>query len=95
MKKILLISALTLALFGCQTVSDVVPAGQDTYLVGTKALGGLTSDAEVSALSIKRANEFCGSQEKQMELVNMSNSGTQGWTPQQSQILFKCAASTK
>jgi hypothetical protein len=90
MKKIIAVVALLLA--GCQTVSDVMPAGKDTYLVSANVRGGFMSDGEVTGLSVKRANEFCNSQGKQMELINASNSGTQGWTPQNSQILFKCVA---
>jgi hypothetical protein len=50
----------------------------------------MKSDAEVTALSIKRGTEFCGAMGKRFELMNASNGGTQGWTPQQSQIMFRC-----
>ena len=78
-------------LSACQSVSDVVPTGQDTYLVGATVRGGLTSDAEVTAISIRRGNEFCAARGKRFELMNAANSGTQGWTPQQSQVMFRCA----
>jgi len=78
------------SLAACQSVSDVVPTGQGTYLVGANVHGGLKSDAEVTALSIKRGTEFCAAMGKQFELTQSSNSGTQGWTPQQSQIMFRC-----
>jgi hypothetical protein len=85
-----LVVILSVGLFGCASISDVLPAGKDTYLVGSNVHGGFMSDAEVTGLSVRRANEFCNNQDKQMELINSSNSGTQGWTPQQSQIMFKC-----
>lgn len=81
---------LALLLTACQSVSDVVTTGQGTYLVGANVRGGLKSDAEVTAISIKRGTEFCTSMGKDFELVNASNSGTQGWTPQQSQVMFRC-----
>lgn len=87
MKKLYL---LTVLLAGCQTVSEVMPIGKDSYMVGANVRGGLVSDAEVTALSIRKANEWCASQGKQMDLTNSINSGTQGWTPQQSQVMFKC-----
>ncbi|MCH8620548.1 hypothetical protein [Undibacterium sp. TS12] len=87
MKKVLFLSIL---LVGCQSVSPVTPVGKDTYMVGANSRGGFTSDAEVTALSLKRATEWCEGLGKQMELVNSTNSGTQGWTPQQSQVTFRC-----
>ena len=92
--KTLTSAALLLAvlLTACATVSDVVPAGTDTFLVGANVRGGFKSDTEVTAMSIARANEFCSGKGQNMNLLNASNSGTQGWTPQNSQILFKCEA---
>ncbi|WP_152598709.1 hypothetical protein [Janthinobacterium sp. RA13] len=80
-------------LAACQSVSDVVPAGQDTYLVGATVRGGMTSDAEVTAISIRRGNEFCAAKGQRFEVMNATNSGTQGWTPQQSQVMFRCVGS--
>lgn len=71
-------------------MSDVIPTGQDTYIVGVADYSGLKSDAEISGVSIKRGTEFCSKQNKRFELVKASSSGTQGWTAQQSQIIFRC-----
>jgi hypothetical protein len=90
MKK--LFPLLALALVACQSVSEVIPTGQNTYMVGANSQGGFTSDAEVAALGIKRANEFCANQGKSMEMISTSSSGTQGWTPQNSQTLFRCVS---
>lgn len=90
MRATIVILSASFALSACQTVSDVMPIGRDTYLVGATVRGGLTSDAEVTALSIKRGTEFCAGQGKRFELATATNSGTQGWTPQQSQVQFKC-----
>jgi len=80
----------TALLAGCSTVSEVVPTGKDTYMVGSQARGGFTGDAEVKALAIKRANEFCAAQGKRAQVTNSSSSGTQGWTPQNSEVQFTC-----
>lgn len=90
MWKTIVLSILAFALMGCQSISDVVPTGQGSYLVGAVVHGGMQSDAEVTALSIKRGREFCSALGKSFELINASNAGTQGWTPQQSQIMFRC-----
>ena len=90
MKKYMVIALATFGFTACQTVSQVLPVGKDTYTVGANTRGGLTSDAEVTAISIRRAAEWCAGLGKSIELVNSTSSGTQGWTPQQSQIVFKC-----
>jgi hypothetical protein len=88
--KSLLYAATALFLTACQSMSDVIPTGQDTYIVGVADYSGLKSDAEISGVSIKRGTEFCSKQNKRFELVKASSSGTQGWTAQQSQIIFRC-----
>jgi hypothetical protein len=75
---------------GCSTVSDVVPIGKDTYMVGSEARGGFTSNTEVAELALKRANAYCAGLGKKMLLTNINTSGVQGWTPQNSQIEFQC-----
>lgn len=59
-------------------------------MVGASVRGGMSSNAEVSALSIKRANDFCAGKGKNMLLTTTQNSGVRGWTPQESQIQFQC-----
>jgi len=75
---------------GCSTVSDVVPIGRDTYMVGSTARGGLTGDAEVKALAVRRANEYCAEQGKRAQVLSSSSRGVQMWTPQNAEVQFKC-----
>jgi putative hemolysin len=82
--------AVVVALAGCSTVSPVVPTGRDTYMVGSNARGGFTSDAEVKALAINRANEFCAAQGKRAQVLTSSSSGVQMWTPQNAEVHFSC-----
>jgi uncharacterized protein YcnI len=82
--------ALVASLCGCTTVSEVTKIGPDTYYVGSSVRGGLTSDAEVKTLSLKRAASFCAAQGKTMNVVASQSSGTQGWTPQNSEVTFTC-----
>jgi hypothetical protein len=82
--------AASLALAGCATMSDVVPIGDGRYMVGTSVRGGFTSDAEVKASALKRANAYCQERSKQMVLIDSSSSGVQGWTPQNAEVSFRC-----
>jgi len=82
--------ATCLAVTGCATMSDVVPIGEGRYMVGTSVRGGFTSDAEVKASALKRANAYCAERGKQMVLIDATSSGVQGWTPQNAQVNFRC-----
>lgn len=81
-----------LLLSACSTVSEVVPTGKDTYMVGSNARGGFTSDAEVKALAVKRANEHCAEQGKRAQVLSSTSSGVQMWTPQNAEVQFACVA---
>jgi hypothetical protein len=75
---------------GCQSVSEVVPAGNGTYMVGSEVRGGFSSWAEVRALTLRRANEYCSGQGKEMVQVDSKTRGARGWTPQEAELTFKC-----
>lgn len=78
------------AMVGCSTVSEVVPTGKDTYMVGANARGGFTGDAEVKALAIKRANDFCAAHGKRTQVTSSQSTGVQLWTPQNAEVNFAC-----
>lgn len=92
MRTLIAAAGLAALLTGCSTVSEVVPTGKDTYMVGSSARGGFTSDAEVKALAVKRANEYCAAQGKRAQVLSSSSSGVQMWTPQNSEVQFSCVA---
>jgi hypothetical protein len=79
-------------LYGCATISDVTPLGAEKYLVGSHVRGGLTSWAEVKAMAVQRATQYCSSREMEVEVLNIETSGAQGWTPQNADVTFKCNA---
>ena len=87
--------ALAALLAGCQSVSNVTPAGNGTYLVGSEVRGGLTSWAEVRALTLNKAIEYCASQGKDMEQVESKTRGARGWTPQEAELTFRCIPAQK
>lgn len=82
--------AAALGLQGCQSVSDVVPAGSGNYMVGSQVRGGFSSWTEVRALTLTRANEYCAGQGKDMEQVDSKTRGARGWTPQEAELTFRC-----
>lgn len=77
-----------LALAGCATQTPVQPVGHDRFLVSTTVRGGLTTDGQIKQDLLDRARAFCG--KKEMVLESSTSSGTQGWTPQTAEVLFKC-----
>lgn len=90
--KMTLAAAAALVMTGCSSVSAVTPIGPNSYMVGSNAHGGFSSDAEVKALAINRANEYCAGQGKVAQITASTSSGVQMWTPQNSEVQFTCAA---
>jgi hypothetical protein len=66
--------------------------GDDRYMIGVNARGGFSSNSELLADTIQRANTFCGSMNKRAVVENTNTSGAQGWTPQDAQVTFRCVA---
>jgi hypothetical protein len=84
------IGMVILALAGCSTASDVVRTGTDTYRVRADAGGGSPSDADIKALGIKRANEFCDAQGKRAVITIGQSSGWHVFSVQTAEVLFSC-----
>jgi len=79
-----------LVLTACTTITDPVPVGPDTYMIGLGSNGGFSSDAALMAKTIKAAGAFCASKGKQIEVQDTKQHGVQMWTPQSNQVTFKC-----
>lgn len=84
--------AAALALTGCVTMTEPVPMGQDTFMLGLGARGGFSSDAELLSQSVRAAGAFCARQGRRVEVQSTNASGVQMWTPQSNQVIFKCMA---
>lgn len=84
--------AATLLVAGCVSVTAPVLAGKDTYMIGLGARGGFSSDAELMSQSVQAAGTFCTAQHRVVQVISTTASGTQGWTPQSNQVLFRCMA---
>ena len=57
-------------------------------MVSSTVRGGFTTDGQIKQDLMDRARAFCG--KKEMILESSTSGGTQGWTPQTSEVLFKC-----
>ena len=79
-----------LAAAGCVSVTAPVPTGPDSYMIGLGARGGFQTDADLMSQTLKAANEFCAQTHRMMVVQSTSSAGTQGWTPQSNQVLFRC-----
>ncbi|RDU96959.1 hypothetical protein [Trinickia dinghuensis] len=88
----LYVAGAVIVVAGCTTISDVTSAGDGNYTVTTQVRGGMTPWGEVKASSLKRADEYCRQQGKQMHPVDMQTHGVRGWTPQEADRTFSCVA---
>lgn len=79
-----------LALSGCVTPTAPVSMGEDRYMIGTNARGGFSSNSQILAETIQRAQAFCATMNKRAVVENTNTSGSQGWTPQDAQVVFRC-----
>lgn len=77
------------ALAACTTTTPVQTVGRDRFMLSSTVRGGLTTDGQIKSELLDRGRAFCG--KKEMILESSTSGGTQGWTPQTAEILFKCA----
>src|SRR5579859_7260188 len=77
-------------LAACTTVTKPVPMGDERYLITMNAHGGLHGDGELLQQTIMNANQFCSDKGMHAEVLSTQNSGTQMWTPQNNQVVFRC-----
>ena len=92
MLRSLLLAMAALALAGCVSMTEPVSVGPDAYMLGLSARGGMTSDAELLAQTLRSAGTFCTRQGRRIEVQSTNSTGTQGWTPQGNQVMFRCVA---
>lgn len=81
---------LVLTLAGCAASSGVVPIGNDTYMVGNKAVGLGASDHDATADAYREANMFCAAMGRKIETVG-TQSNIRGFARFPSaKVEFKC-----
>jgi hypothetical protein len=80
--------ALALILAGCVVNSDIVPAGKDSFMVVSTARGGATGTID----AVKAANQYCGTESRQMIIRRMDTNGVPGLSPVSSTLVFSCVS---
>ncbi|VTU37113.1 hypothetical protein [Variovorax sp. PBL-E5] len=75
-------------LSACTNMTPIQPVGRDRFMVSSTVRGGFTTDGQIKQDLMDRARAFCG--KKEMVLESSTSGGTQGWTPQTAEVLFKC-----
>lgn len=86
MKRLLFLALLPLA--ACTTTTPIQPVGKDRFMLSSTTRGGFTTDGQIKQELLAWAREFCG--KKEMVLESSTSGGTQGWTPQTAEVLFRC-----
>jgi hypothetical protein len=81
---------LVLALSACATPTDVFPTGKDAYVVRPLPSSGASSDAEIRAFGIKRANEYCDASGKHAIVTVGVTGGVQMFSVQRAEVRFTC-----
>lgn len=95
MFKLILCGAVSGLLCSCASVggtADIVPIGQDTYMVASA--GGLLtfSGGEVKAQLFQEANRFCRSKGKNLMPVTSSSRDAAPYTYASAELQFRCLA---
>lgn len=81
----------TLLLSGCVSMTEPVQTDDHGgYVITLNAHGGFHNDGELLTESIDKARSFCAAKGLDMEVQKTNVSGTQGWTPQNNQVFFRC-----
>jgi hypothetical protein len=81
---------LALLMCACSTKSDVVATGKDKYVVRPLAASGVSTDPEIKAFGIKRANEYCDAKGQHAIVTIAETVGLQPFSPQRAEVRFTC-----
>jgi hypothetical protein len=81
---------LVLSLAACAAPKDVFPTGKDKYVVRPLPAANATTDAEVKAFGIKRANEFCDAKGQHAIITIGETGGLQPFSTQHAEVRFTC-----
>ena len=82
---------MALGLGACVSTTEPVSVGNGSFMIATNARGGMRSDGDLTADTIRQAHDFCRRQGKTEAVVeDTANKGVQGWTPQNARVTFHC-----
>jgi hypothetical protein len=82
-------------LAGCASVSDVVPAGGDTYMVGAHGIDGNGSGAAQKAIVLTKADAYCKDRGAHMEVIDVKTVEPFFGRPPSADLNFRCVKLAK
>ncbi len=82
-------------LTGCVSFSDPVSTGENSYMITARARGGFSSNSKLEEDTVQKAKDYCVSQGLKASIQNAGASGVQGFTPQDTTVIFECLADCK
>ena len=85
------ISIFALALAACVTTSEVVPIGNNQFMLTGHASGGLNAGKGTSA-AVEKAAAYCNSQHRALKLVNTDAHGMAAVGGESTDVIFTCEA---
>ncbi len=81
-----------LLLTACASISDIVPAGQDKYIVSGSDLAIGASGAQIKTDLYKKASDYCGAQGKNFEPVDSSSVDYRAFRgTANAELIFRCS----
>lgn len=83
------ILGVALILSGCVTTSDVVPMGNDQYLLTGHASGGLNA-GKGTAAAAQRAAAYCAERHQSMVIVSNEFHGVAAVGGESTTLVFRC-----
>ena len=87
----LIVAAISAALAGCVSTSNVAPTANGTYVVQGHATGLWNAD-KGRTKALKKANEYCAKQGKRVLLHNIDEAGHAALLGERATIVFECEA---
>jgi hypothetical protein len=88
-----LICVLALSATACVTTSEVVPMGNNQFMLTGHASGGLNAGKGTAAASQKAA-AYCAAKDQAMELVNTEFHGMAAVGGESTSLVFRCVPKT-
>jgi hypothetical protein len=83
------ISMLALIAAGCVTTSDVVPIGNNQFMLTGHASGGLNA-GKGTAAAAQKASAYCSAQQKSLVVVNTDMHGMAAVGGESTNFIFRC-----
>jgi hypothetical protein len=75
---------------GCAGITDVVPTGQDTYIVASHGVMGWSSGGAQKAKAFQQANDYCKTLGKQMHSINTNETPSGFGKIAAGEVEFRC-----